>query len=422
MRARALGAWLLPALLVAGSVAACTEDGLTGVDDSAPGNSAPTLEILVPADRLPVWRDMTFRGYALASDAGFRLVADDGELRARTLLRFATTPDSAGSPRAPFDSVTGVNLRVLPDTVASRVPGDSVLLELFVLDREFDADEATWEEASRGEEWGEAGGDLGERVGHLRFAGLVDTAGARDTLRVPLDRPDSLFAAWTDAGSPPPMALRMVGGGSRLFVRQIRLEVTGFPAEQDSADTGTAIPEEHTFIFDPPQADPGAALRLGGLPSSRVYFTFLPPDSAEGIALRGARVNRAELLFRSPGLPPAAHRLAEPLSVLAVELLADPGRFGARTPVGDAVGGRRRLITLDPDSLAAGATIAVRVDTLVQAWANAPPDSVQPFHLGLRPVPDGASFGFWEFGSESSDEAPPVLRLLVTPPADFEVP
>lgn len=422
MRARSLSAWLLPALLLAGSLTACTEDGLTGVDDSAPGNSAPTLEILVPADRLPVWQDMTFRGYALASDAGFRLVADDGELRARSLVRFATTPDSAGSPRAPFDSVTAVNLWVLPDTLSSRLPGDSVLLEVFVLGREFDADEATWEEAAAGEEWSEPGGDLGERVGHLRFAGLVDTARARDTLRVPFDRPDSLFAAWTDAGTPPPMALRVVGDGSRLFLRRFRLEVTGFPAEQDSADTGTAVPEEHTFIFDPPQAEPGAALRLGGLPSSRVYFTFLPPDSAEGIALRGARVNRAELLFRSAGLPPAAHRLEESLSALAVELLADPRRFGARTPVGDAVGDRRRLITLDPDSLAAGVPVAVRVDTLVQAWANTPPDSVQPFHLGLRPVPDGGNFGFWEFGSEASEVAPPVLRLLVTPPADFEVP
>lgn len=413
---------LLPALLLP-FLAGCTEEALTGTDpESAPGQAAPTVELTVPVAELPVWADTTVRGFSLPVDAEFLLAADDS-LRSRVLLRFADVPDSLGTgdDAQPLDSIAGAAVRISVDSARSSLSGDSALLELYELRRGFDDEEATWRRASRGEPWDSAGGDLGALLGTGRFA-----LGA-DTVRMPLIRPaDSLVAAWQELGAPPPMALLLRGPG-RVFLDRPRLQVRGVPAEEDSAETLVEGPEARTFIFDPPQGSPGRDLRVGGLPASRVYFSFLPPDTVEGFPLRaGAQINRAELIFRPLGVPPGAHRLRDPFSLVPIRLLADPFRLGARTPVGAALEGprgRRQTLLQRPEALAAGEPLRVNLTSLLTAWADAPPDSISVFHLGLRAQSERTLFGYWEFGSaESAGDVRPVLRLLVTPPTDFSLP
>lgn len=418
----------VPVLLLLGAVAVaavlgCTEEGLTGVDgQEPPGQAADAVSVSLTADQLPLWRDTTYTGFATIDDSPFLLAADQPPLQGRSLFKIGDVPDSIGGQV--IDSIGEMNLRVVADTARSAFSGDSATLELYSLSRDFRADEATWEQASEGSPWDSAGGDLAERLAdeRFRFGAEADTA-VSDTLRLSFrGEPDSLITAWADSGSVPPLALLMRGDGNRMVIRQVAVELRAKNADMDSLELRTTSSSASTFIHDPDLPPPGQQLRAGGLPSSRFYFVFRPPDSVGGVPIRGARVNRAEIVFHPVSDPGGAFRPPVVLSSLVTNLLADPFRFGARTPIGDAVGDRR-VTALDPDSLAAGRPLRLRVTDLLQSWANAPPDSIEEFRLGVRPVPDGQDLGFWDFGSvESGEGARPQLRILITPPTDFTLP
>lgn len=420
MRRRLLPA--LAALLALGAAAGCTEEGLTGVDGAEPpGQAADAVSVSLPVDQLPLWRDTTYTGFATIGDVPFALVADQPPLESRALFRLDDVPDSINGE--PVDSVASMVLSVLPDSGRSTFSEDSATLELFSLAKDFDDEEATWERAAAGSPWDTAGGDLRTRLADLTFRRAAEDTLASDTLRLPF-RPDrdSLISAWSEAGRVPPLALRVRGEGTRLVIRNLSVVLEAKNADMDSLDRAATGLEASTFIHDPELPPVGQELRVGGLPASRFYFVFEPPDTVGGIPIRGAQVNRAELVFRpvspagSPFRPPVV------LSSLPTGLLADPFQFGARTPIGDAVGDRR-LVPLDPDSLSAGRPLAIRVNELLQAWADADPDTLPPFRVGIRAVPDGQDLGFWDFGSaEAPAGARPVLRLLITPPTDFRLP
>jgi len=66
----------------------------------------------------------------------------------------------------------------------------------------------------------------------------------------------------------------------------------------------------------------------------------------------------------------------------------------------------------------------VRFDftSLMTRWAAAP-DSFGTFTVGVRFQPDVQSLGFWDFGSVESDPAlRPFVRIVLTPPSDFDIP
>lgn len=411
---------LLALVLAAG---ACTEEGLTGLDGvEPPGQAAETRSVTIPVDQLPLWRDTTYSGFATIQDIPFQVVADQPPLQGRGLYRISEVPDSIGGQA--IDSIGEMVVSVTVDTARSDFSADSATLELFSLARDFTADEADWERASRGEPWATPGGDLETELAATRFRlGAEADSLASDTLSLAFrGSPDSLLTAWGEEGRVPPLALRVRGEGSRLVVRRLAIRLSAKNADMDSLEAIEAEADTATFIHDPELPDAGRNLRIGGLPASRFYFVFRPPDTVEGVPLRGARVNRAELVFHPVSESGSPFRPAVVLSTLATELLADPFRFGPRTPIGASVGDRR-VRPLDPDSLAAGRPLEVRVSELLQTWASAPPDSIDRFRVGMRPVPDGQDLGFWEFGSvEAADGQKPVLRLLITPPTDFELP
>lgn len=407
----------------------CTEDPLTGPGPEGQ-EGAETVEITVPADQFPVWRDTTYTGFALPLDADFLVAADPAEaddLNARALLKYRAIPDSVeiDSVDVAIDSFTSVEIRLELDTARSRIPDPGFRLRLFGLARPFTATEASWEEAADGEAWASPGGDLDGEIGSLDLQGASDSALA-GTLVLPIQSPaDSLLTNWRDEAGGNGAALLVEGPGARLTFTRADLRFEVLPEGRDSTEEVTLQVflgnDPSTFIHDPPQPPVGAALRLGGLPAGRAYLTFVPPDSVQGLRLRDATINRAELVFRP--LPPPAEPFAldRQVSTDAMELIADPFELGAKTPIGPSLSTRTGT-SLQPDSLAAGRPLRVSFDSLMTRWAAAP-DSFGAFRLGLRLQPDDQSLEFWEFGSAESPPAlRPFVRLVVTPPSGFELP
>jgi len=144
---------------------------------------------------------------------------------------------------------------------------------------------------------------------------------------------------------------------------------------------------------------------------------FTPPVTLDGVSLSGATINHAELILHPLPAPPDPFAAEAPLAVRQITLLADPFKFGAKTPIGSADGA---LMALDPDTLATGAPLRLDVTLLI---GRAVRDSFPNIRIGLRADPDAQTLGFWEFGSiEAVAALRPQLRIVFTPPAGFGIP
>lgn len=419
-------AFAAAALVALAGVAGCTEDPLTGPGpEEGEPDAAETVELILSPEEMEAWRDTTFSGFAVASDAPFLLLADRDSLTSRALLRYSGIPDTVNLDDEPVavEEYRDAVLRLVADTAGSDAPEGGLTLRLFTLGRPYDPEEATWERAAEGQPWDSAGGELDQEIGTFRVDQVTDSVMA-DTMDIPLGAAtDSLLRVWRDDGGDPGLAVLMEGSGGRLELTGASLEFDVKPAERDTTVglvTGSLFRAvRSTFIFDPPNPPPGTDLRVGGLPASRLYLAFRPPRSVDGVELTGGTVNRAEVVLFPLASPPDPARLDGPVSAAAVQLAADPFDLGPKTPIGGQLG---QVRTLDPDTLAAGRTVRFPLTALMTAWASNP-DSAGDLKMGLRLDPDVQSVGFWEFGSE---EAPPgvrpFFRLVVTPPSEFRVP
>ena len=420
-------------LLAAGGVAAvvlgtsCTEDPITGPPGEGIEDPTPTVEVSLSADDFLRWRDTTFAGFALPTDAGFTLVAETGGVRARTLLRYGNVPDSItiDSVRSAVETYEDAELRFVLDSAASRIPEGGFRLRLLGLERGYDAEEVTWQLAAEGVPWATPGGDLGRELGSLDLTGAPDSVFG-DTLVVPVAGvSDSLLSDWASRDGGTGAGLVVEGEGSHLRLRGATLRFGARPPDRDTVVELDVVPflgtpSPITFIYDPPQPDVGSALRLGGLPAHRYYLEFLPPDTVNGVALTGGTINRAEIVFRPLGPPPEPFRLESASTVSIVDLAGNPFTVGPKAPIGGALTGGTRTVT--PDSLAAGAPVRFEFTTLMTRWAAAP-DSFGTFTVGVRYQPDAQTLGFWDFGSvEASEELRPFVRIVLTPPPDFDIP
>ena len=406
-------------------VGACTEDPFLAVDsESAPGVATPTLEIYLEAGELPSWRDTTYWGFVVPNSASFSLLSDREELRARPLGRFSTIPDSVfvDTLRLAIDSFTAAAIRLSVDTALSELPSDSVELSAWTLSRSFDADEATWKLARKGEPWTTPGGDLETLLGADTFSFEVDSLGSLiDTAVVRFEgNVDSLLTAWRDSEGEPGFAVVLSGPGGVLRTSVISLVAQAVPEGLDTTVTIVRGALPGTFIFDPPTPQPTTRLRLAGLPSARYYMDFVLPDSLGFIPLRGSTINRATLEFRPTAAPSEPFDLKADIFAQAARLLADPFVFGEKTPIGSPLGDQELL---RPGSLASGNTMQYDITSLVRRWSLANADSVPPLRVGIIPIPENRQFGFWEFFSE--EDGPglrPVVHLLFTPNPTFLLP
>lgn len=422
-RRPALLAGLLLAVL---ATAACTEDALTGPGPEG-SRGAETVEIVLGPEEMALWRDTTFGGYALPVDAGFLTIADGEEIRARSLLRFRTVPDSitVDSVRRPVAEYTSATVRLAVDTAASTVPEGGATVRLVGIREDWDAEEVSWTRAAEGRPWETPGGDLGRELAAMELSGPADSALAEGVeLPVAAGVVDSLLRDWSRNEGGRGAALLVDGDGAATRLRFQTLQI-GMGIRPPTTETplevqvNSVLPNDpSTFIQDPPPPGPSGDLRLGGLPAHRIYLSFLPPDSAGGVPLRRATVNRAELLFRPRSAPEAPYRLGVEATSSLVELVSDPFEAGPRTPLVSGLG-RRPLV---PDSLAAGRPLRFLFTGLMSRWA-AEPDSFGVFHLGVRLEPDAQDPGFWEFGGADAPAGlRPTIRLLVTPATTFDLP
>jgi hypothetical protein len=409
--------WLLAGLGLV-SIAACTEDTLAGLDpDAAPGSGRATIEIELSASEVPAWRDTTFTNYALPSTSSIRLVAQGADLSARVLARFATLPDSVfvGDDRLAVESFESGRIRLVLDTTASTVPEAGGTVDAYSLTRGFVNREATWSEAAAGEPWTTPGGDLGELLGTLQIASLV-----ADTVFLPLSvETDSLLQAWLADDGEPGLALSTGSDGALLTVRQVVLAFDVKPVGRDTLVETVRTATSNTFIFDPPTPAPGMSLRLGGLPAARAYMSFELPESVDGVALRGARINRATLLLSSTGPPSVPFATADTLLASTFSLLSNPFEFGPKTPVGVNTANPVEIL---PEDMEDGGELELSITSLVQDWAAADPDSMPELNLGVRVLPEGGAISYWEFGDAEDPARAPRLRLVLTPSTPFDLP
>ncbi|MFW6085371.1 MAG: hypothetical protein ACODAA_09165 [Gemmatimonadota bacterium] len=409
--------WLL-AGLAAASIAACTEDTLTGVDpDDAPGDVQTTVEIELSATEVSAWRDTTYTDYALPSTSPSRFVAMTTDFQARILDRFATIPDSVfvDEERLAVESFQAGRIRLVLDTTASELPEAGGSIEAYALDRGFVEREASWSEAAAGDPWTTPGGDLGEPLGSLEIEALD-----ADTVFLPLSvETDSLLQAWLAADGGAGLALLSQEDGTLLAIEQVVLAFDVKPVGRDTLVETVRSPTASTFVFDPPTPAAGTGLRLGGLPAARTYVSFELPESLDGVDLRGARINRATLLLTSTGTPPAPFATTDTLLASTFSLLSNPFEFGPKTPVGVNTSDPVQIL---PEEMEAGGELELPITGLVQNWAASDPDSMPELNVGVRVLPEGGAISYWEFGTREDPSRAPRVRIVLTPSTVFDLP
>lgn len=401
------------ALIAGGTLTACTEDPLALDSDSAPGATSETLDFTLTVTDLPSWRDTTYIGFALPTEAVFQLVSNSSRLTARALGR-VNVPDTITTfaDTLPVDTFDSLSVRIQIDTLRSEFSALPVTLKMIELTRSFDSDVVTWTQAGPGTSWTTPGGDLGVELGSVEIVAITDSL-----VMTPDVSADSLLKAWQDSDGEHGFVLVVEGPETTIHIQQVLFRYRALLEGRTQPVTQEQVWRPRTFITDPVQPPPGIALRIGGLPASRFYLDFDVPAEIDGVPLAGATINHAELVFEP--LPPPADPFAleRSLATRPMTLLADPFVFGEKTPVGSAP---LSFTTLDPDSLAAGRAVRLDVTLLV---LDAVRDGDPRIRLGFRGEPDAQALGYWEFGSiEAPFALRPRLRIVLTRPAIFEIP
>lgn len=404
--------------LAALAAAGCTEDALVGVDpDGAPGQGNATVELELVANDLPLWRDTTFSGYALTATSGVRIVASTPELDARTLGRVTTLPDSIFLDEAnrEVERFENARLRIVIDTMESSLPETGGTIGASALAVGFDEREANWSQAADGVPWTTPGGDLSEQLGTLS----LDSSSA-DTLFLPLGvDTDSLLTSWRADDGGTGFAVTSETSGVSLTIRQLVLAFDVKPVGRDTLVETLRTVTPATFIFDPQTPEPGLPLRIGGLPATRAYLNFRLPESVDGTALRGARINRATLILSARPVPDAPFAAADTLRASVFNLLSNPFESGPKTPVGITQG---NSVVLAPEEMEEGSEVSLSLTGLVQLWAVSEPDSMPELNVGIRLLPEGGGLAYYEFGSVEEPALAPRMRILLTPETPFDLP
>ncbi len=391
---------------------ACSEDPLSLGSEQVPGAGTETRDVTISVSALPSWRDTTLTGFARPSTARFVYISTEAEVSSRGLARF-NVPDTIRTfvDTLPVATFGEVEFTLHFDTVRSEFTTFPVTVKLVELGERFEPHDATWQEAAAGVPWTVPGGDLGVEIASAVLDSVSD-----NLLMTPAVAEDSLMKAWqrTDGGNG--FALVLEGPETKLRVSQMDLRYDPILVGRSLAVPQVQFWEERAFILDPPQPPTGTALRVGGLPASRIYFEFVPPDDLGETGLAGATVSQAEIILY-PLPEPELYAAERTIEARKISLLGDPFETGAKTPIGS---GDRVTTTLDPARLREGEPVRLDITRLV---ARAVQDSLSRVRLGFRADPDAQALGYWEFGSaESPLELQPRVRIVFSSAPRFTVP
>lgn len=410
MNGRGLAALATAVVLV--MLGACAEDPLSLGSEEVPGAGVETRDVTVSVAELTTWRDTTLTGFARPSTAPFVYVSSATDVSSRGLVRF-DVPDTIRTfvdtlPAAKFEEV---EFALRFDTIRSEFTEFPVTVKLVELGERFDPHGATWQEAAPGVPWGAPGGSLGVEIASAVLEAVSDTL-----LMTPAVAEDSLMKAWRETDGGNGFAIVLDGPETKLRLTQMVLRYDPTLVGRTLAVPQSQRWDERAFILDPPQPPTGTALRVGGLPASRIYFEFVPPGILGEAGLEGSTVSQAEIILH-PLAAPELYAAERRIEARKVSLLGDPFEIGEKTPIGS---GDLLTTTLDPDRLREGEPVRLDITLLM---ARAVLDSLTRIRIGFRADPDAQALGYWEFGSaESPPEFQPQLRIVFSSAPDFTVP
>jgi hypothetical protein len=421
--------WL--ALLLPLAVAACGEEGPTGVGAGLlPGDVIRTFEVILEPHQYLVW-DTTFGQYTAMQDVDYHVIAHafEGVLDARGLSAFEaprsiTVTDTAGVVRQDTTPQwVGGRLRIVVDS--ARSTGGPARLVLYRTAQEWDRS-ATWthavDTAGARIAWTQPGGTIGALVDTATW-----TAGA-DTVVFRLDA--ATAAEWAAAPSAAQGALiGMQTPGARLFTTLPQLELEARSSMRpDTTYMVNTFLVRRTYIYSPePPAPTGGELRVGGTPAWRTMIRFqegldtvtVPcPGSVPGcrLPLRDVVINRAALMLQ-PVRPPAGFRPETDISLSVTLLLTSPLVPLPRSPLGGLVGVTPVPPTrfLAPDAPVVEVSITEFLQAIIDPAQQEGPNAMTSRHLALVPFQQRV-FGFASFASM------PRLRLILSTTRELQLP
>ena len=429
-------------------IAACSRDELLNVDsEQAPGFAPPTLEIILTPESVDQWIDSVFGGFADASTSSFMLVNDGSpSLSSRGLLAFnAPIQDSIffGDTLSAAIGFDSLRMIVTIDSLRSQLSSGGTTFQLWSVLEEWDDESADWDFAvdtpGVSVAWtGGPGGSLGTVLTETRLTEEQMLVEGQDTLVFDLTPfTDSLLSAWADTSQANTGMAIVVADSGSLLVGLPRLQYyivpelvpdTAIEIRCPGANFLFCVPS-FTYIFDASaQPPPVGVLQIGGVDGWRSYTRLFLPDSVQvedttvAFSLRGATINKAQFVIRSLAAPPVPFGAEARFDGAAYELADDLTSLGPKTPVGPLI--KSSAFTIDPSSLQAGSEVVIDITAQVQGWADIPFDSiVPPITFTIRALPEGTTFGYWNFGAEDGDPATaPILRIVFTPEVQFPFP
>ncbi len=429
----------LPKLGLAGLllVVGCTDSVPTFEDPSAIPVDAETVEILLPFSEF-VDEFQVFAGFGSRADISPSLLAleYEGELEARTLVRFNSQPASVQAiPTGESDAVAdsaytpiGGRLVVRMDTVRFR-PDAAVELDASVIEQEWDFLTASWMAAvdtlGADSPWAEPGAGGGRGLGTATW----DPAeGDSVVFQV-----DSLTATeWSDRSSG---AIRSARLGSRTPGVLLGVQSAIFRADhRPSVDPDTVVSANaesiwSTVVYTPEPGVSEQEIRVGGGPARRAFLTLgIPTVLEEGsgacqgvsacpVEVTPERLVYAGLVLRTRPVEPQAFMPLDTLGLDARTVLS-PSRI-PRSPLGSPVSVEPRPLApqdFGPDGARrielpmTGYIAALLQDLLGEEEEGAEPIS-STLALMSRQEPSGFSFASLVGPGQ---EGEPFLRLILT--------
>ncbi|MCG6954596.1 MAG: hypothetical protein LJF04_01280 [Gemmatimonadetes bacterium] len=425
---------LTVAVMLAVAAAACTQQDPTSVDNALLPEQPVTTELTFP------WSDFAsnvavYGGYGVPPELGTGVVAKafDGELDARTLVRFATYPlsavvqDSLGTTLTDYDlTFHGGRVVAFFDTVASEVPGP-VTLDLGVLHTNWDVRTASWSMAvdtvGGQEAWPEPGAGPAES-----FTTAVWDPSAGDSAVFVLDSAQAL--AWqaqdsvTDSTTVVQGArLSLLTPGARLKLTSVALRLdTRSSLNPDTALVLTVGRTDLTFVYTPAPAPPTDGMRVGGVPAWRTVFDVNVPTTLSSpptlcaavkcpVKLNSSQVTYAALVLHTKKEDPAF----QPSDSVALDVrpVFDPTAL-PKAPLGSsliATGLGRRLSASLFDT-GDGTAVEVPITEWVQA-VIADTTKTGPRTLALLSAFEPNDISYASFYGPDSPFAP-SLRMVIT--------
>jgi hypothetical protein len=407
------------------AVAACGDEGPTGVGSDLLGEGVRTYEVVFDASEFLV-ADTTYDRIGTLDDAQFRMAAHafGGELDARTLFALSrpntVTYTSGGTTSTDsIAAVVGGTLTLVVDTVATS-PGP-IALEVLEVTEAWARAAATWtvrlDTAGVTEVWTTPGGSPGASVGSGTWTG-------GDTLRITMD--SAAVAVWSDTlGAQLGGLVRTTTPDARIFFHSVTFQYDVRPVGADTViQAGTIVASKIIATPEPSAAEAGV-LRVGGLPAWRSLLRFQPvadmrihcgPGQPAGctIPLADATINTATVLLHPH--PAGSRRVERPLRIEGRGVLAGPGVPVIRSPLTPPLGAPTD--TLSPALFAdptTGGPVRLSVTGFIRAQFDPPTDDPPPEWLALTAVSERGQFGYAAFGGITSHQ-PPRLRLVVSVP------